>query len=118
MQPSDLTGVDEVVARRLLAVARAIAPGLDQLDYDDKETAVAILQGVAAELPAPGSRRVRSQSRNGTSIGFDAFVSAWTAEEKAALRALCGHSVASSGAPVGVFPAPGVVESLWPERQL
>ncbi len=118
MQASDITGVDPTVALRLLAVARSIAPCLDSLTGDNAKTAVAIIQGVAAELPAPGSRRVRSQSRNGTSIGFDAFVSAWTAEEKAALRALCGHSVASSGAPVGVFPAPGVVESLWPERQL
>ena len=118
MQASDITGVDPTVALRLLAVARSIAPCLDSLTGDDAMTAVAIIQGVAAELPAPGSRRVRSQSRNGTSIGFDAFVSAWTPEEKAALRSLCGHSVASSGAPVGVFPAPGVVESLWPERQL
>lgn len=81
MQASDITGVDPTVALRLLAVARSIAPCLDSLTGDDAMTAVAIIQGVAAELPAPGSRTCPlTQSRNGTSIGFDAFASAWTAE--------------------------------------
>lgn len=118
MQPSDIPGVDESVARRLLATARSITPCLDELDGEGKATAIAILAGVAAELPLPGSRRVRSQSRNGTSVAFDSFTSAWSAEDRAALRGLCGHShgVASAGIPAGVFPRPGVVERQWPER--
>jgi hypothetical protein len=69
---------------------------------------------VAAEVPTAGSRRVRSQSRNGTAVSLDPYVSAFTAGDRAALRALCGDSV-TPGAPVGSFPVGGTVERVWPE---
>ena len=116
--PADLDGIPERTARRLLAVARSIAPCLHQLDGDNRDTAIAILLGVATELPAPGTARVRSQSRNGTSTSFADVKSAFAADDRTALRALCGAagSFAASGSPVGSFPALGVVTSMWPER--
>lgn len=111
--PDDLTGVEESVARRLIAVARSIAPCIDTIDGDDKLTVVAILDGVAAELPAAGSRRVRSQSRNGTSISLADMKSAFSDDDRDALRALC--SATPAGLPVGSFPEAGVVARAWPE---
>ena len=116
--PEDLPGVDRKVALRVISTARTFAPCLDSLDGVAKEAAEAILEGVAAELPAAGGRRVRSQSRNGTSISLDSYISAFSDDDRAALGALCGigPSLAASASPVGCFPPAGVVESLWPER--
>ena len=114
MDALDLVGVDPQVALRVLAEARTIAPSLDSLEGAAWESAVAILVAVAAEVPTAGSRRVRSQSRNGTAVSLDPYVSAFTAGDRAALRALCGDSV-TPGAPVGSFPVGGTVERLWPE---
>ena len=110
----DLTGVDRSVALRVLAEARTIAPCLDSLEGEDQQTAVAILTGVAAEVPTPGSRRVRSRSRNGTSVTLDPYRSAFTGGDIVSLRALCGDTTAA-GAPVGSFPAGGTVGRVWPE---
>ena len=114
MDALDLVGVDPQVALRVLAEARTIAPSLDSLEGAAWESAVAILVAVAAEVPTAGSRRVRSQSRNGTAVSLDPYVSAFTAGDRAALRALCGDSV-TLGAPVGSFPVGGTVERVWPE---
>lgn len=114
MDALDLVGVDPQVALRVLAEARTIAPSLDSLEGAAWESAVAILVAVAAEVPTAGSRRVRSQSRNGTAVSLDPYVSAFTAGDRAALRALCGDSV-TPGAPVGSFPVGGTVERVWPE---
>ena len=114
MDALDLVDVDPQVALRVLAEARTIAPSLDSLEGAAWESAVAILVAVAAEVPTAGSRRVRSQSRNGTAVSLDAYVSAFTAGDRAALRALCGDSV-TPGAPVGSFPVGGTVERVWPE---
>ena len=110
----DLTGVDHNVALRVLVEARVIAPGLDSLAGEDHEAAIAILVGVAAEVPAPGSRRVRSRSRNGSSVGLDPYRSAFSGADIASLRALCGDTTAT-GAPVGSFPVGGAVGRVWPE---
>ena len=114
MDALDLVGVDPQVALRVLAEARTIAPSLDSLEGAAWESAVAILVAVAAEVPTAGSRRVRSQSRNGTAVSLDPYVSAFTAGDRAALRVLCGDSV-TPGAPVGSFPVGGTVERVWPE---
>lgn len=111
--PGDLTGLDEAVARRLIATARSIAPCLDSLVGDAREDAIAILLGVAAELPAPGTGRVRSQSRNGTSVTWADFSTAFTADYRAALRALCG-TIGAAGAPVGSFPRSTMTAAVWP----
>lgn len=117
MEASDITGVEISTARRVMAAARGIAPSIDALPHSPAmDEAVAILQAVAAELPKPGQRRVRSQSRNGTAVSLDPFESAFTAEERAALRSLCGDPpLAQYSAPVGTFPEAGLVESVWPE---
>lgn len=112
--PSDLTGMSEVAARRLIAVARTIAPCLDTLAGDARETAVAILRGVAAELPAPGTGRIRSQSRNGTSVTWADYSTAFGPDDRAALQALCGVSISAAGAPVGSFPASTAARGIWP----
>ena len=60
MDALDLVGVDPQVALRVLAEARTIAPSLDSLEGAARESAVAVLVAVAAEVPTAGSRRVRS----------------------------------------------------------
>ncbi|MFE9232049.1 hypothetical protein [Cellulosimicrobium funkei] len=112
--PQDLPGLDESVARRLLSVARTIAPCLDSLTGDDYDNAIAILEGVAAELPAPGTGRMRSQSRNGTAVTWGDYTSAFGPDDRAALRSLCGTSAAAVGAPVGSFPPSTIACGIWP----
>jgi hypothetical protein len=107
--------VDTDLARRVLAFARSIAPGVTDLDGEPRLDAIAILKSVAAEFPAPGSRRVRSQSRNGTSISFGDAGSAFTSEDVAALRTLVGS--APAGLPRGSFPAGGHISRVWPEGE-
>lgn len=119
LTPTDLGG-DENLARRVLVRARSIAPCIDSLtdgpgddDPKPKSDAIAILKGVIAEIPAAGSRRVRSKSRNGTSITYADIASAFTADDVAALRSLC--SAVTSGLPVGSFPTSRPVGRVWPE---
>ena len=111
----DLPSLDPDVARRLIATARSIAPCLDALVDEAKESALAILVGVAAELPATGTSRMRSQSRNGTSVTWGDYSSAFSADARAALRALCGASAA--GAPVGSFPVSTMTRRIWPAEE-
>ena len=116
--PGDLTGVEENVARRVIASARSIAPCLDSLEGEPRRDAIAILLGVAAEVPAAGSRRVRSQSRNGTSVTMADYQGAFTLEDRSALRALCGAaSAAAVGAPVGSFPPSTITKCIWPPER-
>lgn len=112
----DLKGVTEDVARRVLVRARSIAPGVDLLEGEPKKNALAILRGVAAEIPDPGSRRVRKLSRNGTSMDFDPVGDAFTAQDIADLRALCAASPTPVGLPVGSFPKGRPVGRVWPEE--
>jgi hypothetical protein len=111
--PSDLPGLDESVARRLIATARSIAPCLDTLVDEARVDAIAILEGVAAELPAPGAGRMKSQSRNGTSVAWADYSTAFTADYRSALRALCS-AAGTAGAPVGSFPASTMTCRIWP----
>lgn len=104
--------IDETAARRLFAEALTIAPPLALLDGDAKETALAVIRGAAAEVPAPGARRVRSQSRNGTSVTFDPAGSPFSGGDRAVLRSLCG--MGSPGGPVGQFPPSTITRGIWP----
>lgn len=111
-----MLGGDEDLARRVLVRARTIAPCIDTFanDSEPQKDAIAILKGVIAEMPAPGSRRVRSKSRNGTAISYGDVASAFTEDDIANLRSLC----AASGGPrdpIGSFPAAQPVSSVWPE---
>lgn len=115
--PNDLGG-DENTARRVLVLARSIAPCLDSISDDERKAdAIAILKGVLDELPEAGSKRMRSVSRNGTSMAFSAIESAFDEDARRALRSLCeSQSHASSvGLPVGSFPALLGTARVWPE---
>jgi hypothetical protein len=114
--PSDLSG-DPDTARRLIAAARSIAPCLDSLTGEPRLDAIAILKGVLAEVPAAGTGRMRSQSRNGTSVTWADFTSAFTADDRSSLRALCSTSAASAGTPVGHFPVSTVACRIWPPEE-
>ena len=116
--PGDLTGVEENVARRVIASARSIAPCLDSLEGEPRRDAIAILLGVAAEVPAAGSRRVRSQSRNGTSVTMLDYDGAFTKDDRDGLRALCpAASGGVVGAPVGSFPPSTITKCIWPPER-
>lgn len=113
--PNDLGG-DENTARRLIVLARSIAPCVDTFadDSEQKKNAVAILKGVLEELPAAGSRRTRSVSRNGTSMSFADVGSAFDDDSRQALRSLCG-STPTGGHPRGSFPKARPLATTWPE---
>lgn len=115
--PGDLGG-DEDTARRVLIQARTIAPCIDSFVADSEawKDAIAVLRGVIAELPAPGERRMRSMSRNGTSVTLEAISSAFAGDPTTQLRALCG-SATSNGHSVGSFPVRRVFERVWPEGE-
>lgn len=112
---SDIS-TDEDLGRRVLARARIIAPCLATLDpeSDEGNTAIALLKGVVAELPTSGERRVRSVSRNGTSVSLEAISTAFDSDTTAALRGLCGV-VSAPGLPMGSFPTERAFERVWPE---
>lgn len=113
--PDDLGG-DEDTARRVLIQARTIAPCIDSFVADSEpwKNARAVLRGVLAELPTPGSARTRSMSRNGTSITFGEIRSAFAGDPTTQLRALCG-ATSSAGHSVGSFPVTRAFDRVWPE---
>ena len=100
--PNDLDTDDDSLARRVLHQARLIAPCLDSLDGENRETAIAVIDGLIAELPEPGSARVKSLSRNGTSMTFD-LSSAFTLDVRTSLGAFCVPETLP-GLPRGSFP--------------
>lgn len=111
-------GSDENAARRILVRARDIAPCLDSLEGERRKDAIAILKGVFAELPEPGSGRVRSLSRNGTALTYADIESAFTTEAIAGLRSLCGTTptgAARGSLPIGSFPESDIIARTWPE---
>lgn len=119
IQPSDITGVDATVARRLIAVARSIAPCLDTLvdggegELQPKADAIAIIKGVAADVTARGARSIKSQSVTTSRVEYVVGADSFTAEDKAALRALCSTA---AGGPVGSFPTERPFAKVWPEQ--
>jgi hypothetical protein len=107
---------DEDLGRRILVRARFIAPGLNSIpDEDDRRNdAISILKGVVAEVPPPGSRRVASRSRNGTSMSYRDIGGAFSDDDEANLRSLC--EVASAGhTPIGSFPEARAFGNEWRE---
>ncbi|PPF18271.1 hypothetical protein C5B92_07080 [Rathayibacter sp. AY1A4] len=106
---------DEDLGRRVLAYARTIAPCLGTLDGETEQgkDAIALLKSIAKSVPDPEMSRVRSMNRNGTSMSFD-VASAFSSDDRAALRYLCSGSAAAVG-PIGSFPKGGHVAKVWPE---
>jgi hypothetical protein len=113
---TDLAGVDETLALRVIATARSIAPCLQTLEGDDRDTAIAILRGVAAEAKRRGARHVKGQSVGPARVDYGAAESWFFPDDRAPLRALCGGS-APTGGPIGSFPTSSLVSRLWPEER-
>ena len=113
--PADIGG-DEDLARRILVRARSIAPCIFTFADDSEEAAdaIAILRGVFAEAPAPGSRRVKSQRVGGAAVDYELGGGLFTTDDIGLLRALCA-STPTGGVPVGSFPPAGILTRLWPE---
>jgi hypothetical protein len=113
--PEDFPEVEENAARRIILAARSIAPCVDSFadGSEEKKNALAVLQGVADEAPAKGSRRARAQRIGSASVDYwDA--NTWRAEDRALLRSLCG-AASPLGLPRGSFPIERPVSRLWPE---
>jgi hypothetical protein len=115
--PEDLTGVDENVARRIIVAARSIAPCIDSFadGSEEKKNAIAILLGVAGDLPTSGSRRVKSQRIGSAAVEYW-NANTWLEEDRDALRSLC-PSATSLGLPRGSFPKVSVISNTWPEGE-
>lgn len=114
IQPSDIS-TNEDVARRVLVRARGIAPCLDSLDGEAQKDAIAILKGVVAELPEPGTRGTRSMSRDGSSITYADIASAFSPDDIAGLRSLCEQTAGTRPPlPLGAFPVETVSDHVWP----
>lgn len=113
--PDDITGADENVARRLIIAARSIAPCIDTFadDSEEKKNAIAILLGVLADAPEPGTRRVRAQRIGSASVDYW-NADTWLPEDRASLRSLCA-AASAGGSPRGSFPEERPLSRLWPE---
>lgn len=114
--PTDLVGVDETTARRIIVAARSIAPGIDSVQdgSEDHKNVIAILQGVALEVLARGSRQIHSQKVGPASITYALVRSSFDADDRAGLELLAGSSP-TSASPVGVFPKERPAGRLWTE---
>jgi hypothetical protein len=114
--PSYLSGVDEDLARRVIAAARSFAPRIDLLEPGDRfQEVVSILKAVAKEVPQPGQGRVSSQRIGPASVNYYA---SWFSEiDISSLRAACGVEEGTPG-PVGQFPAPTLLRRIWPEQDI
>lgn len=112
--PADLGGTDPDLARRVLIRARTIAPLLDTLEGERRLDAIAVLKGVIAEIPAPGERRLRGMTRNGTAVTLGDPSSWFGPDDEISLRSLFETIDAPAAAPMGAFPIDDLFPSLWP----
>lgn len=114
LTPEDLTGVDEALARRVLVVARSIAPCIDTLTGEEQLDALAILRGVLAEADARGSLHILSERAGTVGVSYSTVRSWFQPDDRAALVALCGG--AAHEGPVGSFPNPSTaLAAVFPE---
>lgn len=117
----DHIGGDEEDARRIIALGRFIAPCIDSFadDSEEQKTAIAILKGIASEVAAErrsrGSRRVRTQAVGTARVGYEVG-SAFTDDDRDALRGLCAAGKSVPAGPVGSFPTGRLIERVWPEE--
>lgn len=116
----DICPNNKSLGSRVLAVAVGYAPCLPSLNDESKQSALAILQGVAGEASRRGDKNVASQGVGSARVAYrteDWF----TAEDKAALRNICrlaGQRAANSYNPSGSFPEPDAsLLRLWPEKE-
>lgn len=124
IKPSDISGVDADLARRVIAEARSIAPCLDSLsdgvgddDPKPRSEAISIIKSIATDLVGRGSRFVKSERMGPGAAEYFEVTSAFSDGDRAALRALCTDgSTAPAGLPVGSFPTEEPFRHVWPER--
>lgn len=119
IEPTDVLPNDTDLARRVLAVARSIAPCISSLpDGEERTTAIALLKGIAVEAKARGSRLVANQRIGPAAVEYTKASSWFSDDDRAALRALCTPSSEdASRAPAGHFPQGGLIASLWPDSE-
>ena len=118
LEASDLTGVDEGLALRLIGVALTIAPCLDNLVNDTraKKTAIAILREIAKDSKVRGSRVIKSQRAGPASVEYVSTASLFSDDDRASLRNLCAPGATDAG-PIGRFPPPSRAAcQMWPEE--
>jgi len=119
IKPADLTGVNDDLARTLIVMARTIAPCLDSLEDGEGEDdpkprseAISILKVIGKSR----RRGIKYQQTGPARVEYTVDASAFTAEDRAALRSLCAVST-TAGLPVGSFPKPSrAVSRLFPEE--
>lgn len=114
--PGDLGG-DEDLARRVLVLARSIAPCINDLSSGSEswKDAVAILRGVLANVITRGATSVESQRIGPAQVKYVVSASSFSTDDRASLRALC--PTVPSGLPLGSFPPSGVIGRVWPEGE-
>ena len=123
--PDDLPGVDPTLARRIITMARSIAPGLDNLvdgagdgDPKPRADAIAILIGVTAESVDRGSLGIKQQVMGPARVTYSDLGSWFTDDDRSALRALV-LALNPPFNPLGSFPhRDHEVERLWRHRHL
>lgn len=117
ISPAELGG-DEDLARRVLVLARVIAPCIDTFadDSEQKKDALAILRGIVGDTGARGSRFVRSEGVGSASVSYERAARFFTADDRDGLLSLCGAKTGPSAASKARFPKPGPIGRVWPER--
>lgn len=111
LEPTDLEGVDDSLARRILAIARSIAPGLDNIiDVDGgpqpRSDAIAILIGVAGVVAPRGSLLIKQQVMGPARVTYTEASSWFSDDDRAALRACVTPGGPPTFGPLGSFPFP------------
>ena len=116
IEPSDLTGISEDLARRILVVGRSIAPGLNSLTGENRLDAIAILKGIAGEAKGRGSRLVGSQRIGPAEVTYREVASWFSDDDRNGLRFLCDAATAAP-TPLGDFPKPSrAISRMWPDE--
>jgi hypothetical protein len=116
MTPDDLDGIDPDLARRVIAAARSIAPGITSLTGEDRLSAIAILKAVAKIGMGRADLGVANQRTADSSVGYR-DVGTWFSDmDRDGLRVLVADASASTRGPIGSFPQPSrIMRRLFPE---
>lgn len=106
--PGDLEGVEDSLARRIIAMARSITPGLDNLVDQDggpelRTDAIAILIGVAGVVADRGSLFIKQQVMGPARVTYQDIDTWFSPDDRAALRALVAVGNTTFN-PLGNFP--------------
>lgn len=118
IQASELAD-DQVLATRVLVAALSFAPGLDDLEGDNRTIAVLILQGVIEEAKSRGSRFVRGERTLSSGVDYVNGAGWFSDEDRAALihlsKSATTATTAHAGAASGNFPTDYSTSRVWHE---